>query len=149
RTDAMTHPTTTPAATPILECRNLCISYDTNAGEVPAVIDFNLRLMPGEAHGLVGESGCGKSTVALAIMRYLGRNGRITSGQILLDGRDMLTMDETELRKLRGSDIAMIYQEPMASLNPTMRVADQLAEVPMQHEGATRAEAIARAEKIL
>lgn len=145
----MTHPTSNPTITPILECRNLCISYDTNAGEVPAVIDFNLRLMPGESHGLVGESGCGKSTVALAIMRYLGRNGRITSGQILLDGRDMLTMDENELRRLRGSDIAMIYQEPMASLNPTMRVADQLAEVPMQHDGATRAEAIARAEKIL
>ncbi|GAB1362673.1 ABC transporter ATP-binding protein [Rhodobacter sp.] len=139
----------TAAITPILECRNLCISYDTRAGEVPAVIDFNLRLMPGEAHGLVGESGCGKSTVALAIMRYLGRNGRITGGQILLDGRDMVTMDEAELRRLRGSEIAMIYQEPMASLNPTLRVGDQLAEVPMQHEGATRAAALERAGTIL
>jgi len=139
----------TAEITPILECRDLCISYDTRAGEVPTVIDFNLRLMPGEAHGLVGESGCGKSTVALAIMRYLGRNGRITGGQILLDGRDMVTMDEAELRRLRGSEIAMIYQEPMASLNPTMRVGDQLAEVPMQHERATRAVALDRARSIL
>ncbi len=139
----------TPEIAPILECRNLCISYDTRAGEVPAVINFNLRLMPGEAHGLVGESGCGKSTVALAIMRYLGRNGRITGGQILLDGRDMVTMDEAELRRLRGSEIAMIYQEPMASLNPTMRVGDQLTEVPIQHERATRAAALDRAQTIL
>ncbi len=137
------------AAVPVLECRNLCISYDTNAGEVPAVIDFNLRLMPGEAHGLVGESGCGKSTVALAVMRYLGRNGRITGGQILLEGRDMLAMPETELRRLRGSEIAMIYQEPMASLNPSMKVGAQLAEVPRQHGGLGRTEAMARAAAML
>ena len=67
-------------ATPILECENLCISYFTRAGEIPAVIDFNLTVMPGEAVGIVGESGCGKSTVALAIMQYLGQNGRIVSG---------------------------------------------------------------------
>ena len=66
-------PPRTPAQTPVLECRNLCISYFTRAGEIPAVVDFNLKLMPGEAHGIVGESGCGKSTVALAIMQYLGR----------------------------------------------------------------------------
>ncbi len=75
--------------TPVLECRNLCISYYTSAGEVPAVVDFNLRLMPGEAHGIVGESGCGKSTVALAIMNYMGKNGAIVSGEILFEGRDM------------------------------------------------------------
>ena len=77
---------------PVLECRNLSISYFTRAGEIPAVVDFNLKLMPGEAHGIVGESGCGKSTVALAIMQYLGQNGAIVSGEILFQGRDMREM---------------------------------------------------------
>jgi peptide/nickel transport system ATP-binding protein len=69
--------------TPVLECRGLNVSYFTRAGEVPAVVDFNLRLMPSEAHGIVGESGCGKSTVALAIMNYMGKNGAIVGGEIL------------------------------------------------------------------
>ena len=90
----------------------------TRAGEIPAVVDFNLKLMPGEAHGIVGESGCGKSTVALAIMSYMGSNGGIVGGEIKFQGRDMRTMSEEELRQLRGSKIAMVYQEPMASLNP-------------------------------
>src|SRR5215813_11841182 len=99
-------------ATPILECRDLSISYYTRSGEVPAVVDFNLKLMPGEAHGLVGESGCGKSTIALAIMRYLGKNGRVVKGQILFEGRDVLAMSDEELRRTRGAEIAMVYQEP-------------------------------------
>ena len=135
--------------TPILECRNLSISFDTRAGPVPAVIDFNLKVMPGEAHGVVGESGCGKSTVALAIMRYLGGNGKITGGEILFEGRDMQSMSRGELQRLRGSKIAMIYQEPMASLNPSLKIADQLAEVPMIHERATRKEALIRAREML
>src|SRR6516225_7238541 len=132
--------------TPVLECRNLCISYYTRAGEVPAVIDFNLKLMPGEAHGIVGESGCGKSTVALAIMNYMGKNGAIVGGEILFEGRDMRSMSQEELRRIRGSKIAMVYQEPMASLNPSMRISEQLAEVPMYHEGTSRQEALDRAE---
>src|SRR5918998_435756 len=139
----------TPSVTPVLECRNLSISYFTRSGEIPAVTKFNLKLMPGEAHGIVGESGCGKSTVALAIMQYLGRNGRIAGGQILFDGRDMTTMNEEELRKIRGSEIAMVYQEPMASLNPSMRIGDQLAEVPIYHESASQEEAAERARKML
>jgi peptide/nickel transport system ATP-binding protein len=136
-------------ATPVLECRNLCISYFTRAGEIPAVVDFNMTLMPGEAHGIVGESGCGKSTVALAIMQYLGSNGKIVSGEIFFEGRDMRTMSEEELRDLRGSQIAMVYQEPMASLNPAMRIGDQLCEVPIFHEGAGPEEAMERARKII
>ena len=66
---------------PVLECRNLSVSYFTRAGAIPAVVDFNLKLMPGEAHGIVGESGCGKSTVALAIMNYMGKNGAITAAR--------------------------------------------------------------------
>jgi len=134
---------------PVLECRNLSVSYFTRAGAIPAVVDFNLKLMPGEAHGIVGESGCGKSTVALAIMNYMGKNGAITGGEILFEGRDMRTMTQEELRRLRGSQIAMVYQEPMASLNPSMRIAEQLAEVPLYHEGVTRSEALARAERML
>ncbi|MGV6875228.1 dipeptide ABC transporter ATP-binding protein [Pseudochelatococcus sp. B33] len=135
--------------TPVLECRNLCISYFTRSGEIPAVVDFNLRLMPGEAHGLVGESGCGKSTIALAIMQYLGRNGRIVGGQILFEGRDMVAMSKEELRRIRGSEIAMVYQEPMASLNPAMTIGAQLAEVPIYHDGASRSEALRRAHDML
>src|ERR1700685_958115 len=110
---------------PILECRNLSISYLGREGAVPAVVDFNLRLERGEAHGLVGESGCGKSTVALAIMRHLGSAGRIVGGEILFQGRDVLAMGPEELRRIRGAAIAMIYQEPMASLNPSMTVGEQ------------------------
>jgi peptide/nickel transport system ATP-binding protein len=135
--------------TPVLECRNLCVSYYTRAGEVPAVVDFNLKLMPGEAHGVVGESGCGKSTVALAIMNYMGANGAIVGGEILFQGRDMRTMTQEELRRIRGSKIAMVYQEPMASLNPSMRIAEQLAEVPQYHEGVSQQAALARAESML
>src|SRR5277367_2853765 len=103
------------ADVPILECRNLTVAYAGRRGLIPAVTDFNLTLLRGEAHGLVGESGCGKSTIALAIMRHLGRSGRIVQGQILFQGRDMATMGREELRRIRGAAIAMIYQEPMAS----------------------------------
>ncbi len=122
-------------ATPILEIEGLNISFMTRAGEIPAVMDFSCTIMPGEAMGLVGESGCGKSTVALGIMRYLGGNGRITKGLIRFKGRDMAEMSAKELRRLRGADIAMIYQEPMASLNPAMTIGKQLMEVPMLHAG--------------
>ena len=119
---------------PVLEIESLDISYFTRAGEIPAVIDFSLTVQPGEAVGLVGESGCGKSTVAMAVMRYLGGNGRIMRGSIKFKGRDMTAMSEEELRQLRGSQIAMVYQEPMAALNPSMKIGDQLAEVPLFHE---------------
>ena len=118
----------------ILEIDNLSVSFMTRLTDVPAVMDFSMSIHKGDAMGLVGESGCGKSTVALAIMQYLGGNGKIVGGTIKYRGRDMATMSEKELEKLRGSEIAMIYQEPMASLNPSMRIAKQLMEVPMLHE---------------
>ena len=134
---------------PILECENLAISYYTRQGEIPAVVDFNLRVMPGESVGVVGESGCGKSTVALAIMCYLGKNGRIVNGSLKFKGRDMTKMSQEELRQLRGSEIAMVYQEPMASLNPSLLIGRQLMEVPLYHEQVSEAEASERAAKML
>jgi peptide/nickel transport system ATP-binding protein len=138
-----------PDQIPVLECKDLCISYFTRAGEIPAVVDFNLTVMPGEAVGIVGESGCGKSTVALAIMQYMGKNGRIMSGEIRFKGRDMNAMSEQELRQIRGSQISMVYQEPMASLNPSMKIARQLMEVPLYHEGCSEKEAYDRALEML
>ena len=127
---------------PLLEIKDLSISYFTRAGEIPAVIDFSLDVAPGEAVGLVGESGCGKSTVAMAIMQYLGGNGRIVSGSIRFKGRDVTEMAPEALRRLRGSDIAMVYQEPMAALNPSMTIGRQLMEVPLHHDaGCSRTEA--------
>jgi peptide/nickel transport system ATP-binding protein len=123
---------------PILEIENLSISFFTRAGEIPAVMDFTTTVMPGEAVGLVGESGCGKSTVALGVMQDLGVNGSIVGGTIKFKGRDLATYSADELRALRGSEIAMIYQEPMASLNPAMKIGLQLMEVPMIHEGASK-----------
>ncbi len=134
---------------PILEIENLSISFFTRAREIPAVMDFSCTVLPGEAMGLVGESGCGKSTVALAVMRYLGKNGKITGGTIRFKGRDLTNMGDEELRHIRGSEIAMIYQEPMASLNPAMRIGAQLAEVPMIHEGMNEKDAWALARKIV
>ncbi|MFN3952839.1 MAG: dipeptide ABC transporter ATP-binding protein [Pararhodobacter sp.] len=134
---------------PILEIENLSISFFTRLRQIPAVMDFSCTVLPGEAMGLVGESGCGKSTVALAVMRDLGVNGHITGGTIRFKGRDLTTMGPDELRKLRGSEIAMIYQEPMASLNPAMKVGQQLMEVPMIHRGMARAEARALARQLV
>lgn len=134
---------------PILEITNLSISFFTRLREIPAVMDFSCTVMPGEAMGLVGESGCGKSTVALAVMRDLGVNGRIVGGTIRFKGRDLTAMGQEELRKLRGSEIAMIYQEPMASLNPAMKIGLQLMEVPMIHRGMNKAEARALARQLV
>ena len=134
---------------PILEIENLSISFFTRLREIPAVMDFSCTVMAGEAMGLVGESGCGKSTVALAVMRYLGKNGRITGGTIRFKGRDLTNMEDEELRKIRGSEIAMIYQEPMASLNPAMKIGAQLAEVPMIHQGMAKDDAWKLARQIV
>ncbi len=133
----------------LLEITDLCLSYFTRAGEIPAVQDFSLTLRAGESVGLAGESGCGKSTVALGIMRYMGNNGGIVGGTVKFKGRDMATLDAEELREIRGSDIAMIYQEPMAALNPSLTIASQLVEVPMTHDKIGPEEARKRAIQML
>jgi peptide/nickel transport system ATP-binding protein len=134
----------------ILECRNLSVSYYTRAGEIPAVVDFNLTLRAGESVGLVGESGCGKTTVAMAIMQYLGQNGAIVGGEVIYKGQNLKELSAEEIRRLRGNEIAMVYQEPMSALNPSMPMSRQLMEVPLTHEpGITEDEARQRAIKIL
>ena len=134
---------------PILEIDKLSISFFTRLREIPAVMDFSVIVQPGEAVGLVGESGCGKSTVALGVMQDLGVNGHVVGGQIKFKGQDLSMMSAEELRDIRGNEIAMIYQEPMASLNPAMKIGKQLIEVPIIHEGVSEQEALRRAEEVL
>ncbi|MGA0302089.1 MAG: dipeptide ABC transporter ATP-binding protein [Paracoccaceae bacterium] len=134
---------------PILEIEDLSISFFTRLREIPAVMDFSVVVQPGEAVGLVGESGCGKSTVALGVMQDLGVNGRVVGGTIKFKGRDLAEMSDEELRDIRGNEIAMIYQEPMASLNPAMKVGRQLMEVPMIHESVSEEDAYKRALEVV
>jgi peptide/nickel transport system ATP-binding protein len=134
---------------PILEIENLSISFFTRLREIPAVMDFSVTVQPGEAVGLVGESGCGKSTVALGVMQDLGVNGKVVDGSIKFKGQDLAKLSPDVLRDIRGNEIAMIYQEPMASLNPAMKIANQLMEVPMIHEGISKDEAYKRALEVV
>ena len=134
---------------PILEIDQLSVSFFTRLNEIPAVMDFSCTVQPGEAMGLVGESGCGKSTVALGVMQDLGVNGRVVGGTIKFKGRDLNLMSPEQLREIRGSEIAMIYQEPMASLNPAMKIGQQLMEVPTIHEEINKEDAYARALEVV
>jgi peptide/nickel transport system ATP-binding protein len=134
---------------PILAFEDARISFFLRAGEANVIPGLSFAIQPREAFGLVGESGCGKSTVALAIMRYLGRAGRLTAGRILFQGRDMAALDDDALRAVRGRRIAMIYQDPMSSLNPVMTIGRQLMEVPMIHDGIGAGEARERALAML
>ncbi len=140
---------TVTSGAPVLELDNARISYFTRAGEINVVPGVSFKLAQGEAIGLVGESGCGKSTVAFSIVRYLGGAGRLTGGRILFEGRDMAKMSESELRQLRGRRFAMVYQDPMSSLNPVIPVGRQLMEVPIIHQGASEADARRRALQML
>jgi peptide/nickel transport system ATP-binding protein len=120
---------------PLLELDNVTISYQRRRDLVDAVRNVSLVVQPGEAYGLVGESGCGKSTLAMAVLRYLPRNGLLTSGHVLFEGRDLFTMTAPELRRIRGDRIAMVYQNPGSALNPTIRAGAQVAEVFRHHRG--------------
>lgn len=115
--------------TPTLELVNLEVAYRVRGIDRPVLRGVSLAIAPGEAYGLVGESGCGKSTAAFAAMRYLPRNGSITNGSIRFEGRDLVTMNGAEVRNLRSNAISMVYQNPIGALNPTIRVGDQIKEV--------------------
>lgn len=131
---------------PVLKLEDVSIAYRTRNGESMAVEDLNLTIAAGESLGLVGESGSGKSTVAFAVMRYLPKNGRLAKGRILFEGKDIYALSDSEIRALRGDRIAMVYQEPMSSLNPVIPIERQLMEVAELHldmdEPAARAKAI-------
>ena len=132
----------------VLEIRNLNVSYVTGRGVARAVRDVSLSINEGETYGLVGESGCGKSTVALAIMRYLPRRTQVT-GSILFQGRDLMTAPASQLRQLRGNRIAMVYQDPQSSLNPVLTIEKQLVEVVTTHEMVSADDARARVIEML
>ena len=114
---------------PALELKDLQVQYTVRGIDRDVLRGISLSIAPGEAYGLVGESGCGKSTAAFAAMRYLPRNGKISGGQILFEGRDMTSMSNDEVSELRKSAISMVYQNPIAALNPTVRIGKQVAEV--------------------
>jgi len=124
-----------PVQTPVLKVEHLEVTYATRAGPVKAVRDVSFEIWPGDALGLVGESGCGKSTLALAIMNYVAKNAAITDGRILFCGKDVVQKSGRELNQIRGNKIAMVYQDPMAALNPCLPIRKQLTEVLTAHKG--------------
>jgi oligopeptide/dipeptide ABC transporter ATP-binding protein len=127
---------------PLLRIERLAVSFPAEAGRTPVVDRVDLSLAAGETLALVGESGCGKSITALAIMRLVPRPGRIEpASRLLFEGRDLLALPVPEMRKLRGSRIGMIFQEPMTSLNPVATVGEQVMEAVLLHAGTSRAEA--------
>jgi peptide/nickel transport system ATP-binding protein len=123
---------------PLLELDQLSVTYRTRAGDIPAVRGVSLAIASGQAYGLVGESGCGKTSVAMAIMRHLGPNGRVSGGRVVFAGADLLAQPDEALRRLRGSRLAMVYQDPQSALNPCLTVGEQLAEVLTVHRGLGR-----------
>ena len=134
---------------PVLSLKNVAVTYRTRKRDIDAVRDVSFEIQRGENVGLVGESGCGKSTVAFSIVNFLGPNGRVTRGSILFQGEQLRGRSEQELRKMRGADISMVYQEPMSALNPSMRIQDQMAESLVAHRGFSKKEAIAESVEAL
>jgi len=125
----------------LLEVKNLSTHFPTRAGLVRAVDGISFYLDRGELLGLVGESGCGKSMTALSVMRLVSPPGKIVSGEILFDGKDLLRLSDSEMRQMRGDDIAMIFQDPMTSLNPVYTVGEQIAEALRLHRKMSRKQA--------
>jgi peptide/nickel transport system ATP-binding protein len=126
---------------PILKIENLAISYATRYGDVEAVRQVSFEVDRATTFGLVGESGCGKSTVAFGTVDFLGPNGKITGGSIKFQGRELIGRSEKDLRQMRGDQISMVYQDPMQALNPSVSLGDQLTEVLTVHRGISEAEA--------
>ena len=139
-----------PVTYPLLSVRDLRTHFFTQDGVTRAVDGVSFEVAPGETLGIVGESGCGKSVTALSIMRLLPpRMARTVGGAVEFEGRNLLDLSEAEMRDIRGNRVAMIFQEPMTSLNPVLTIGDQISETVRIHQGATQAQARARAVETL
>ncbi len=141
-------PVVTPVSTDALTVEHVDVAYRVRRRDQAVLRDVSFRIGRGESFGLVGESGCGKSTMALAIVRYLARNGRVSSGSIAVDGEDVLAMNEGALRRLRANTVSMVYQEPGRALNPSLLVGRQVAEV-FELAGKSSKEALELSEQLL
>src|SRR5215212_8343998 len=142
-------PSQAAATTPLLEVRDLHVRFETSRGTVRAVEGITYTVNRGEIVAVVGESGCGKSVSALAIMRLLAKTGRVTQGQILFEGQNLLALSEEEMRERRGRDISMIFQEPMTSLNQVLSIGEQVMEPLLIHMNMSPEQAKARAIELL
>jgi oligopeptide/dipeptide ABC transporter ATP-binding protein len=135
--------------TPLLQVDNLAVEFVIPQGRVRAVNGLSFSVGAGETLGMVGESGCGKSVTALSLLRLIPSPGRIAAGRVLLDGRDLLTLSEAQMQQIRGNRIAMVFQEPMTSLNPVLTIGRQISETLVRHEGLSRQAARRRAVELL
>ncbi|MDN5362194.1 MAG: peptide/nickel transport system ATP-binding protein [Moorella sp. (in: firmicutes)] len=137
------------SSAPVLKIRNLSTYFYTRRGVIKAVDRVSFEVEPGKLLGLVGESGCGKSVTALSILRLIEPPGRILSGEVWLNGCDLLKIPPGQLRQVRGREIALVFQDPLTSLNPVLTIGTQLAETIVSHEEVSRAEARRRAVELL
>ncbi len=133
----------------LLDIKDLTVIYRTLRGPLRAVDDVNLSIFNKEIVSVVGESGSGKSTLGYAILKILPPNGEIINGEIWFNGVDLTKLDEVNLREIRGKEISIIFQDPMTSLDPLMRIGDQIIETVLEHENVSKEEAWERAEKVL
>jgi peptide/nickel transport system ATP-binding protein len=134
---------------PLLEVKNLAIEVSTRRGPAKVVEHLNFSVKPGEALGVVGESGCGKSITMLGMMGLLPPGARVVNGTATLEGRDLLKLSNRELRKVRGGQVGFVFQDPMTSFNPVMTIGDQLIEPLLYHRGMSKAEAWKRAGELM
>jgi peptide/nickel transport system ATP-binding protein len=134
---------------PLLRVEHLTTRFDTTSGPVAAVDDVSFDIQPGETLGLVGESGSGKSVTALSILRLVQPPGRVAAGRVIFNGRDLMALDESEMRAVRGAGVALVFQEPMTALNPVFTVGDQIVEAMVVHGRASKREARARAIELM
>ncbi len=138
------------SADPILEVRDLVTAFDTDAGQLTAVDGVSFEVKRGGTLGIVGESGCGKSVTAFSITQLLPQpHGKILSGSIWFEGRDLAKLSREEMRRIRGKEIGMIFQEPMTALNPVQTIGKQLAEAVLLHEKVSKREALSRSVEML
>jgi oligopeptide/dipeptide ABC transporter ATP-binding protein len=135
--------------TPLLTVDDLHVRFGTSRGPVYAVNGISFDIAPGETLGIVGESGCGKSVTSLALLGILARNGRVTQGTAMFGGQDLLTLNDDQLRSIRGREIAMIFQDPMTSLNPVLTIGRQIREALQTHFDMNRKDAEKRASELL